>query len=118
VSKTNAAQVEGIEKCKCGSAMIECYPYHRTLEANPLQGHRGAGRKQHHARARSLPSRAAASKASPYLTVKDDGDGVPRDLTGCLTSSMLQLISATRSSALESRRRWKAAYKGNLASVF
>jgi hypothetical protein len=33
-----------------------------------------------------------------YLTVKDDGDGVPAIRTGCPTSSTSRLISATRSS--------------------
>jgi len=44
--------------------------------------------------------------------VKDDGDGVPRDRTGCLTSSTSRLISATRSATLEGRRLWERLARG------
>jgi nitrate/nitrite-specific signal transduction histidine kinase len=77
---------------------LECYPHHRVSQSNPLKAIAEFVENSIDAHAKTVAITRGREHGEHYLTVKDDGDGVPRDPNGLPDFKYSRLISATRSS--------------------
>ena len=91
---------------------LERHHHHRAVAEQPAQGDRRVRREQHRRARAQRRHRPGKEHGEPYLSVIDDGDGIPRDdERHARTSATSPRTSATRSSAA-SRREGRPGIQG------